>query len=347
MLDRSGLGVTSLKAAGTASQQPWMSRRRFMARGGALAATAAGGLLATGCAVPGGQSSVRPTQLAPGVVRVPVGGMTVTAISDGSSTRPLAEGFVRNAPLAQVQAALREAGLPTETITITFTTFLVDTGAGRVLMDTGNGQFGGDNAGRTLANMAAAGIDPRSIDTILITHFHGDHINGIRDKEGRLAYPNAKIMVPAPEWDFWMDDARMAAAPEGQRAGFQNARRVFAPFGSTGVQRFVPGQEAVPGIQTISAFGHTPGHTAFAVRSRGAQLVYWGDLTNIAALFIRNPDWALMFDMDAEAARATRRRMLEAAVNENWMIAGFHLESPGIGRIVRRGTGFDFVPVTA
>lgn len=341
--------MPSAPAALASLLPPAPARRRFLAGGAALAA---GGAL-SGCVIPfgpGGEQTGRdmsPTRTTPDVVRIPVGDFTVHAISDGTSTRPLADGFVRNVPLAQVQAALREAGLPTDTVTLNFTAFLVDTGSRRVLMDTGNGQFGGEGAGRTIANMTAAGIDPRSVDAIVLTHFHGDHINGIRGRDGQLAFPNAKIFVPAPEWDFWMDDARMAAAPEAQRGGFQNVRRVFGPLGAAGVVRFVPGAEPVPGIMSMAAFGHTPGHTAFMVRSRAQRLVYWGDLTNVAALFVRNPDWAVQFDMDADAARLTRRRMLEQAVIEDWMVAGFHLPSPAVGRIVRRGTGYDFVPVTA
>lgn len=331
-------------------------RRRLLTGSAALAAAATAGALLPGCAATGGSAAGggasaggagAPTRVAPGVTRIPLGGATVHAIADGAAARPLAEGFVRDVPLAQVQAALREAGLATDTITISFTAFLVDAAGHRVLMDSGNGQFGAPGSGQLLANLTAAGIDPGSIGAVLITHFHGDHINGLRDREGRPTFPNAKIFVPAPEWDFWMDDARMNAAPEAARAGFATARRVFAPFAAGQVERFAPGTEIVPGVVSMPAYGHTPGHTAFRVRTQGRPFVYWGDLTNIAALFVRNPDWAIQFDMDAQAARATRRRLLEQAVAEDWTVAGYHLQYPAVGRIVRRGQGYDFVPVSA
>ena len=333
-------------------------RRRLLTGGAALAAAAATGALLPGCAATGSPSAGGggggtdavgpPTRVAPGVTRLPLGGgVTVHALSDGSGARPLSEGFVRDVPLAQVRAALAEAGLPTDAISISYTAFLVDAAGHRVLLDSGNGQFGAPGSGQLASSLAAAGVDPRSIDAVLITHFHGDHINGLRDRAGQLVFPNARIFVPAPEWDFWMDDARLNAAPEGLRAGFATVRRVFGTTGAGQVERFAPGSEIVPGVLSMPAYGHTPGHTAFMVRTPGRRFVYWGDLTNIAALFVRNPDWAIQFDMDAQAARATRRRLLEQAVAEDWTVAGYHLQYPAAGRIVRRGQGYDFVPVPA
>lgn len=317
------------------------SRRQFIRTGLGLAAAAALPMGA-GCAALRSPAPVA-SSVAPGAFRARIGAATVTAVSDGTASSPLAEGFVRNATLPQVQQALRDAGLPTDRLTIPFTAFVVEHDGRRVLMDAGNGQFGAPTAGRLLANLGAAGIDPRSIDTVLISHFHGDHINGLRDRDGALAFPAARLMVPAPEWDFWTDDARRAAAPGAP--GGDAVRRVFAPIADS-VVRFQPGGELVAGIRSIAAYGHTPGHTAFSITSQEQTFAYLGDLTNIAALFVRNPDWAVRFDMDAEAARQTRRRLLEAAAAGDWIVGGYHLPAPGLGRIVRRGSGYDFLPLS-
>ncbi|MCZ7561070.1 MAG: MBL fold metallo-hydrolase [Burkholderiaceae bacterium] len=317
------------------------SRRQFIRTGLGLAAATSLPLVA-GCAAPAPVAPVA-RSIAPGAFRARLGAATITAVSDGAASSPLADGFVRNATLPQVQQALREAGLPTDRLTIPFTAFVVEHDGRRVLMDAGNGQFGAPTAGRLLANLGAAGIDPRSIDTILISHFHGDHINGLRDRDGTLAFPNARLMVPAPEWNFWTDDARRAAVP-GAPSG-DTVRRVFRPIAGS-VVRFQPDSELVAGVRSIAAYGHAPGHTAFSIASRGQTFAYLGDLTNIAALFVRNPDWAVRFDMDAEAARLTRRRLLEAAVTGDWIVGGYHLPAPGLGRIVRRGSGYDFVPLS-
>ncbi|MCO5108549.1 MAG: MBL fold metallo-hydrolase [Burkholderiaceae bacterium] len=317
------------------------SRRQFIRTGLGLAAAASMPLVA-GCAAPAAPSPVA-SSVAPGAFRARVGAATITAVSDGEASFPLADGFVRNATLGQVQRALREAGLPEDRLAIPFTAFVVEHVGRRVLMDAGNGQFGAPTAGRLLANLRVAGIDPRSIDTVLISHFHGDHVNGLRDRDGALTFPNARLVVPAPEWDFWTDDSRRAAAP-GAPSG-DAVRRVFGPAAGS-VARFRPGDELVAGIRSIAAYGHTPGHTAFSIASQGQTFTYLGDLVNVAALFVRNPDWAVRFDMDAEAARQTRRRLLEAAVAGDWIVGGYHLPAPGLGRIVRRNSGYDFVPLT-
>ena len=126
---------------------------------------------------------------------------------------------MRNAGLADVQQALKDAFLPVDKLPIPFTPLVVNTGAKLVLLDAGNGQFGAPTAGQLVANLAAAGIDPKAVNTVIISHFHGDHINGLRGKDGALTYPNAEIMVPAPEWAFWMNDDNMAKAPEGMKPG--------------------------------------------------------------------------------------------------------------------------------
>jgi glyoxylase-like metal-dependent hydrolase (beta-lactamase superfamily II) len=314
-------------------------RRQFLRTG--LGLTAATALpFAAGCA---GMPGAAPTgaRVAEGVYRVRIGSATVTALADGVAVRPLADGFVRNATLAQVEQALREANMPTDKITISFTAFLVESGGKRILIDTGNGQFGAPTSGRVLSSLQAAGVSPGSIDHILISHFHGDHINGIRNKEGALVYPKAQIHVPVPEWDFWMSDANMAKAPDAMKGAFQSPRRVFGPMASQ-VQRFAPGAEVLPGMSSMPAYGHTPGHTAFALTSGGKTWAFLADFANIAALFVRNPDWAVMFDMDAEMARQTRRRLLDQAIAENWLVSGYHMPFPAIGRIARRGSGYDF-----
>lgn len=317
-------------------------RRQFLRAG--LGLTAASALpFAAGCAaLPGAGPSG--TRVSEGVYRARVGSATITAIADGVAVRPLADGFVRNASLAQVQQALSDAGLPTDKLTIPFTAFVVENEGKRILIDAGNGEFGAPTSGQVVNNLKAAGFAPESFDHVLISHFHGDHINGLRNKAGQLVYPRAQIHVPAPEWDFWMSDANMAKAPDAMKGAFQAPRRVFGPIAGQ-VKRFKPGAEVAPGIVSMDAFGHTPGHTAYAVMSGGQTWVFLADFANVAQLFVRNPDWAVMFDMNAEMARQTRRRLLEQAIAQDWLVSGYHMPFPAIGRIARRGAGYDFLPM--
>lgn len=320
-----------------------MQRRQFLAAGLSAGAASSLAFLAAGAAWAQNAPNLgTPTLPTPGFRRMKVGDAEVIALNDGIARRPLGEEFVRNAPLAEVRSMLASQGLPTDHIDIPFNAFLVVNGGRRVLMDAGFADNGGPTTGRLLANLAAAGFKPEDIDTVLITHYHGDHIQGLRRKDGSLVYPNAKVMVPEPEHAFWMDDATMNARPEAQRGGFMMARRVFAQMPADKLVRFAPGSEVAPGIRSVAAFGHTPGHTLFELQSAGQSFVYVGDLTNVPALFARNPDWAVTFDMDAEAARKTRREVFQRIVANNAMVGGYHFPFPAFGRLTAQGNGYAF-----
>ena len=281
---------------------------------------------------------------APGFYRFTVGDLQVTAINDGVAFRTL-DGFIKNAPDADVKQALAAAFLPSDKMTIPFTTLVVNTGSKLVLLDSGNGDLGAPTSGTWMANFKAAGFDPAQVDTILISHFHGDHINGLRLKDGSAVFVKAEIMVPAAEWAFWMDDAKMAAAPDGLKPAFQNVRRVFGPIAKD-VARFDWGKEPVTGITTIAAPGHTPGHTAFAIASGNGKLMAMSDTTNNPALFARHPEWSAVFDMDGPEAVATRRKMLDMAAADRMQVSFYHASFPATGFIAKDGAAYQMVPMS-
>ncbi|MDO8906154.1 MBL fold metallo-hydrolase [Hydrogenophaga sp.] len=282
----------------------------------------------------------------PGFRRVKVGQVEVVSLLDGVSRRPLGEEFVANAPLAEVKALLASQGLSTDYVDVPYTPFLVVAGQRRILMDTGLGDWGGPTTGKLLENLRAAGFGAEDIDTVLISHYHGDHINGLRNRAGEYVFRNATVMVPAGEHAYWMDETRAAQATAGRMKGlFDNARRTFGSMPAGMLQIFEPGSEVLPGITSVNAYGHTPGMTMFDVRSDGESFIFLADLTNIPALFARNPDLAVAFDMDAEAARQTRRMAFERIVANNAMVGGFHFPFPAVGHMVAVGAGYDFKPV--
>lgn len=321
-----------------------VNRRDFFVGGGAaLAAYAAGSFMPLGA-----QSA--PNFGAPSVVQVgfrkqKIGDIEVIALNDGVTRRPLAAEFVRNAPLGEVQELLRSQNLPTEYLDVPYTAFLVVSGNRKVLMDTGFSDNGGPTTGRLLANLNAAGYKAEDIDTVILSHFHGDHILGVRNKAGQLVYPNAKIMVPSVEHAFWMDDARMAAAPDAMKGAFQTVRRTLGGLNDSQLVKFEAGTEIVPGIKSVAAYGHTPGHTLFMVESKGEKFAYLADITNVPQLFARNPDWAVQFDMNAEDARVARRKVFDMIVADKVMAGGFHFPFPAFGRVEKLGNGFEFKPV--
>jgi glyoxylase-like metal-dependent hydrolase (beta-lactamase superfamily II) len=286
-----------------------------------------------------------PTPAAPGFRKMKLGAMELVAINDGVVRRPLGEEFVTNAPLEQVKALLATQGLPTDYVDVPYTPFLVVSGARRFLFDTGFADNGPATTGRMRANMEAAGYKLEDITDVVISHYHGDHINGLRAKDGSLVFPKAKVHVPAPEHAFWMDDARMNAAAPAARGAFQNARRVFGTLPAEQLVRFEPGTEIAPGITANAAFGHTPGMCIFNVKSDGQSFNYVADVTNIPSLFARNPDWAVVFDMDPNAARVTRRRVFDAMVKEQAFTGGFHFPFPAFGKMEAAGNGYQFKPI--
>lgn len=280
---------------------------------------------------------------APGFYRYKVGDITLTAINDGFGRRPL-EGFVRNAELAEVKKAVEQAFLPPDALDIPYTTLVIESAGKLTLIDTGNGDSGPPTSGTWMANFKAAGFDPKNVSTVVFSHFHGDHINGFRLKDGTAVFPNAEVMVPAAEWAFWMDDAKMNAAPDAMKGPFAGVRRVFGPVAKD-VKQYEGGEEILPGITAIAAPGHTPGHTAFAVASGSGRLMIMSDITSHPALFVRNPDWSPVFDMDGPQAAATRRRMLDMVSADRMQVAFYHAPFPATGYIAKAGNGFELVPV--
>lgn len=319
-----------------------ITRRTVLASTALAAAPIAGPAIAQTASPPAPAQGAASRQ-APGFYRYKVGDIEVTAVNDGSAPRPL-EGFIRNAELSAVQQAARDAFLPQNTIQNSFTALVLNNGGRLTLIDTGNGDSGAPTTGRWMENFRAAGFDPSQVNTIVISHFHGDHINGMRRKDGTAVFPNAEVLVPATEWAFWMDDARMNQAPENMRGGFLGARRVFSPIAKD-VKQYEMDKEIVPGLTSVAAPGHTPGHTAYMLSSGSGKLLILSDTANHPALFVRNPDWSAVFDMDADVARATRRKMLDLAASERAQVAFYHAPFPATGHIIKDGDGFRFVPV--
>jgi glyoxylase-like metal-dependent hydrolase (beta-lactamase superfamily II) len=313
-----------------------------LSRRGLLAGTAATAFAAgTG---PGAAEVPASGRATPGVFRYKIGAFELTALYDGIWYRPITDAFIHNAPFAEVEHALDAAFMPHDKLATPFTTLIVNTGRKLVLLDTGTGGQIAPSAGVLRANLAAAGIDPKAVDAIAISHFHPDHINGIKDKDNALIFPNAEIMVPAPEWAYWMDDADLNAAPADLKLTFRNQRRIFADIEKR-VTQFEPGKEVAPGILTLPAPGHTPGHTVFAIHSGDDSLLVLSDTAQHPAVFARHPDWQAAFDIDGEEAVATRKKLFDRAAADRMLVTGYHFPFPACGHLVKTASGYEHVPV--
>jgi glyoxylase-like metal-dependent hydrolase (beta-lactamase superfamily II) len=312
-----------------------LSRRSFLT---------ASALAAVALSRPAEAAAPLSSKQGPGVYRYKLGAYQLTALYDGTWFLPIDDKFVRNASGVDVNRALASAFLAPSVLPITFTALLVNTGTKLILIDTGTAGQIADSAGFMLANLAAAGVTPSAIDTILISHFHPDHIDGLKTKDGDKVFANAEIWVPEPEWAYWMNDAHMAGVPKSVHGYFLNARRIFGDI-TKEIRQFKPGAEVAPGIVSIPAFGHTPGHTAFAIHSDNQSMLAMSDTVRNPYLFARHPDWQPIFDMDGPLAVKGRRAMLDRAAADRMLVEAFHFPFPACGHMVKTGTGYELVPV--
>jgi glyoxylase-like metal-dependent hydrolase (beta-lactamase superfamily II) len=283
---------------------------------------------------------------APGVYRYRVGSYECTSINDGARTFPLPDSWVKNVSKDEALAAADAAYFPTGKITVPFNPQIINTGSKLVLIDTGNGPGVAPSVGLLAGNMAAAGIDPKAIDIVIISHLHPDHTNGLVTADGEIAFPNAEIKAPAPEWAFWMNDENMSKAQSNpmMKAYFENTRKVISPHASK-ITRYEWGSEVAPGITALATPGHTPGHTSFAVASGSARILIQSDVTNIPEFFLRHPDWHVAYDTDPEEAQTTRHKFYDMAATEKAMVVGFHFAFPSVGYVEKDGAGYRLVPV--
>lgn len=273
-----------------------------------------------------------------------VGEIEVTMVYDGLWEKPHDPGFVKNATVDDVKAALKAAGLTDAHVPITFTITIVKAGGKTIMFDSGTGGQLSPKAGKLTANMQAAGIDPKSISTIVVTHFHPDHIFGLMAKDTNAqVYPDAEIIVPAAEYKFWTDESVFSKLPEANHGAAKRMQATFPTWKN--LRQVEAGAEAIPGVRALAAHGHTPGHTVYHLGSGADQLFVLADITNIPALFAKNPGWHAAFDADAQAAEANRRKYFEQVIAEKAIMTGYHYGVPGAGRIEKDGEGYAFVPV--
>jgi glyoxylase-like metal-dependent hydrolase (beta-lactamase superfamily II) len=263
----------------------------------------------------------------PQFYRFQLGDFEVTTLRDGAvqvdGPHPI---FGEDQPAEDVAAFAEENFLPADRMEISFTPVLVNTGEALVLFDSGNVADRRPGAGNLVAAIEAAGYTADQVGVVVITHMHGDHIGGLMT-DGVPTYPNAAYVTGEIEYDFWSHDDRLSGPTEG---GARLVRSNVVPLAET--MRFIGDEgEVVPGISAIAAFGHTPGHMAYHIESAGSRLMLWADAANHYVLSVQQPDWHVRFDMDKEAAVATRRRLFDMANAERIPVTGYHMPFPAVG----------------
>ncbi len=281
-----------------------------------------------------------PQQQVPGVFHRRVGDIVVTAISDGFLDGTLE--VLRNITPDEARKILSESFRPARRTAVN--AFLIYSAGRLALIETGSGDYLLPTAGKVLANIRAAGVDPADIEIVLLTHMHPDHSAGLTDPAtGRRHFPNAELIVHENEPRHWFDDAKMAVATErAKKMYFQCAREQVSPYKDR--MRLFQKGEVFPGVTAMPCHGHTPGHTSFMISSGNEQLLIWGDTVHVPEVQTARPEVCMEFDTDADAAAATRRRVFDMVATDRLMVTGMHLHFPGFSHLVRRGSGYQLIP---
>jgi len=276
--------------------------------------------------------------------RYEIGDIEVTVLSDGFRMVPVDGNYLVNASATDLVKALAAAGLAIDKMKNTYSPIVLTTAGKRVLFDTGNGESAAaqsnNERGTLNANLAAAGIGRNTIDVVVISHFHADHVNGLLMADNSRAFPNAEILVPENERKFWMDDGEMSRAPKGRMTElFANNRRVFDALGRK-VTPYAWDKEVVPGVTAVGTPGHSIGHTSFVVASGGKTVFMQSDVCNNIAVFVPHPELQGFFDQDPPKAAATRRRVYDMLVADKLPVQAYHFPYPALGRVEKVGDGY-------
>jgi glyoxylase-like metal-dependent hydrolase (beta-lactamase superfamily II) len=265
-----------------------------------------------------------------------IGDIEVTTVSDGVLTAPL------DVVLGMDKAEVERLAGRKDKIDISVNAFLLKRNDTWALVDVGSGNTMGPTLGKLPANLRALGVAPEEIATIFLTHLHPDHANGLIDDAGNAVYPNAEVILHETEARFWLD--REPTSGEGERIRRNLAKCAVTTNPYRARMRTVRDGEVMPGIAAVGLAGHTPGHTGWLIQSGKDGLLIWGDVVHLAAIQVQRPDTGLVYDVDPQAACATRRCMFDRVAADKLMVGGAHLDFPGFGTIVRKGSGYAYEP---
>jgi glyoxylase-like metal-dependent hydrolase (beta-lactamase superfamily II) len=320
-----------------------MSRRDVMLAGGFAAALGLNSRLA----IVGSAQAQPAPDTGKGFYKYKIGSVEVTALYDGVWKKPHDPAFIKNASVEETKDALAKAGMTTDYVPIPLTVVVLKMGDKLVMIDSGSGVGQWQPTAVSLPdNLKGAGIDPAKISTVLISHFHPDHIFGLMQKGTNAAnYPNAELIVSATEYKWWTEPGRVEKLPEARKPLGARIQAVFPTWKNI---RQVTGEpEVAPGIRFVLAPGHTPGHRAFHLSSGSSHLMISNDTAYVPALVVANPGWHGQYDQDAALAEKSRRALLDRVIADKIQICGYHFPFPGAGTIAKDGDSYALTSMKA
>ena len=267
-----------------------------------------------------------PATVAPAAHEFTLGKLKLATLHDAQFVIPNdGKTFGIGSDPAVVADVLRTAGAPTDRITLSVNALLVRMGHRVVLIDTGIGQ---KSHGELLESLQETGVKPTAVTDVLITHSHGDHVGGLVDADGHLAFPKATIRMSDAEWAFMQAKGAPAL--------------VKAVTGK--VHTFAPGAQVLPGIKSVALKGHTPGHMGYEISSGSEHLLDIGDLAHSSIISLAKPQWGVQFDTDDAAAKALRAQTLKQLAADQELVFSPHFPFPGVGHVEAAGDGFAWKP---
>jgi glyoxylase-like metal-dependent hydrolase (beta-lactamase superfamily II) len=316
------------------------SRRQVIAGAAATAACLSGNIL-TGAAH--ARAPMVGTQ-APGYYRFKLGGFEATVVSDGPLYlgEPQPDIYVGVSKEAFTKAQ-GDNFLPTDNIAFEQNALVINTGNQVVLFDTGMGssQLMGPTTGRLLGNLKAAGIDPKVIDAVALSHAHPDHCWALLNEGGSRNFPNAQIYMMQADFDFWTDEGKLGQEPI--KAFVEGTRKQLLPIRDRIV--FVKdGQEFLPGIQAMAAPGHTVGHMIFLISSEGKPLCFAADIAHHHIIPLEQPRLAFGYDTDGAQGAESRVRVFDMLSSGRIPSITYHFPWPGLGHVAKHGAGYRYFP---
>jgi glyoxylase-like metal-dependent hydrolase (beta-lactamase superfamily II) len=285
----------------------------------------------------------------PGFYRFSIGDIEATVISDGGlSFQPIQPVWAPEGKKEDIEAMLSAVFLPADRLSLAVNVLAMRIGDGVVLVDTGAAGLFGPSLGKMKENLAAAGIDPGKVTTVILSHAHGDHFGGLLDPAGKPAYPNAAIYANKTEIDYWTgpdpDVSKLRIPEENKKVFVENARKYLTAVKDR-LHPVTPGQTILHGsIEIVGAPGHTPGHIAVQIVSGKESLLHIADTVHHYILMFAHPEWTSAFDSDPQLAAATRKKVFERAAYDRARVLGYHLPFPGIGHVRAAKEGFEWIP---
>jgi glyoxylase-like metal-dependent hydrolase (beta-lactamase superfamily II) len=282
-----------------------------------------------------------------GFYRFKIGDFQATVISDGQGPIPVSPILVMNASEAELAPVLR-ANFMQPVIQATNNPLVVDTGRERILVDTGFGEKIGPPFGsfpQLEANLARAGITPESIDLVVISHGHLDHIGGLVTKSGALAFPKAQFVFVDTEWNYWTgsrfeSEVDSSSLPDPFKKGTIGAARENLPPVADRSLFVKQGGEITSGVHYIAAPGHSPAHALILFASGNEQFMHMGDIAHSPVTSLQHPEWTPIFDYDPAQAINSRKAILDRVATDRIMAMGYHFPFPAIGHVVRHDKAY-------